>query len=177
MKNLVKTRNWIIIILCLTIVCMGIGFAVISMELEKGKVESPKYSVEFTKASKKTPIQGGIKSPTASSSITNSNQTINMEFNLYAPRDEISYKILIKNTGNIKAEIVNLVEKPDYIINYQEALSIYPVKISHNDITGKVLQPGEEIELNIIATFDVTAQPVDVKVPYQLSIITKSKEE
>lgn len=156
---------------------MGIGFAVLSMELGKGKVERPKYSVEFTKASKKTPIQGGIKSPTTSSSITNSNQTINIEFNLYAPRDEISYKIFIKNTGNMKAEIVNLVEKPDYTTDYQEALNIYPVKISHNDIAGKILSPGEEIELNITAAFDITAQPLDVKVPYQLSIITKSCEE
>lgn len=177
MKNLVKTRNWIIIILCLTIVCLGIGFAVLSVELKKERIEAPRYAVEFTKASMKTPVQGGIKTPTALSEITNSSQTINIEFNLYAPHDEIGYKIVIKNTGNMKAEIINLVEKPDYILDYQEALNIYPVKISHNDIIGRILSPGEEIELNIVAIFDTTAEPIDVKVPYQLSIITKCQEE
>lgn len=176
MNNLVKTRNLIIIILCLTIVCMGIGFAFISMELEKGKAEAPIYSLEITKTSKSMPIQGGLKEPTSSASVTNMNQTINLEFNLSSPRDEIGYKVIIKNTGNIKAEIINLIEKPDYITDYQEAGKIYPVKISHNNIAGVTLSPGEEVALNITAKFDPTAKPIEVKVPYQLSIITKSKE-
>lgn len=174
MKSLVKTRNWIIIILCLTIICLGIGFAILSMELNNNKNNSPEFSIEFTKAETRTPVQGGLKAPTVTSSITNSNQTINMEFNLYAPRDEIGYKITIKNTGNIAAEIINLVEKPDYITDSSATTSISPVKISHNNIVGKILEPGEEIELNIIVIFDYNSLAKDVKVPYQLSIIAKS---
>lgn len=175
MKNIVKTRNWIIVILCLTIVCLGIGFAILSMELDKSKENSPEFSVEFIKAEPRTPVRGGIAEPTATSSITNSNQTINLEFNLYAPRDEIGYKVTVKNTGNMKAEIINLVEKPDYITDMQAANSIYPVKISHNNIVGKILEPGEEVELTITAIFDYNAlQPQTFKIPYQLSIITKS---
>ncbi len=175
MNNLVKTRNLIIVILCLTIVCMGIGFSFISMKLEKQSAEEPKYSVEITKVLKKTAIQGGLKEPTVSSSITNANQTINLEFNLSSPRDEITYIVIIKNTGNIKAEIINLIESPDYIGDYQEAQKIYPIKISHSDINGKILAPGEMIELKITASYDAIAQSVEVKVPYQISVISKSK--
>lgn len=177
MKNLVKTRNWIIIILCLTIVCLGIGFAILSMELSSKKDNEPQFSIEFVRAETRTPVQGGQKAPIVTSSITNSNQTINMEFNLYAPRDEIGYKITIRNTGNISAEIINLVEKPDYITDASIANTIFPVTISHNNIVGKVLEPGEEVELNIIAMFDYNSLPVDVKIPYQLSIIAKSPEK
>lgn len=177
MKNLVKTRNWIIITLCLTIICMGVGFAVLSMELEKQNNNSPYFAVEFIKAEQRTPVQGGEKTPTVTSSITNSGQTINMEFNLYTPRDEIGYKITIKNVGTVKAEIVNLIEKPDYITDSALATTIFPVKMSHNNIAGKVLEPGEEIELNVVAIFDYNAFPLDSKVPYQISLITKSPTE
>lgn len=174
MKKLVKTRNWIIIILCLTIICLGVGFAFLSMELNNSKNDNPEFSLEFINAEPRTPVKGGEKDPTVTSSITNSNQTINMEFNLYSPRDEIGYKIVIKNTGTIPAEIINLVEKPDYITDTLAAGSIYPVTISHNDVIGKILKPGEEVELNVIAIFDYNALPVDVKIPYQLSIIAKT---
>ena len=174
MERLLKTRNYIIIILCLTIVSLGIGFALISMQLNNNKNNKPHFSVDFIKTEPRTPVQGGNIAPTVATSITNSNQTINLEFNLYAPRDEIGSKIIIKNTGNIPAEIINLLEKPDYLTDSAAIASISPVKITHNNIIGKVLQPNEELELNIIATFDFNSQPINIKVPYQLSIIAKS---
>lgn len=176
MKSLVKTRNWIIIILCLTIICMGIGFAVLSMELENQKNNHPRFSLEFTKAEQRSLVQGGLNTPNVNSSIINSGQTINIDFELYAPRDEIGYKVIIKNTGNVKAEIVNIIEKPDYINDLSIAQTILPVKISHNNIIGKTLEPEEEVELNIVAIFDYNALPMDMKIPYQLSILTKSIE-
>lgn len=176
MKKLVKTRNLIIIILCLTIICLGIGFAFLSMELTNTKNNNPEFALEFVKAEPRTPVKGGQKDPTVISSITNDNQTINMEFNLSSPRDEIGYKIIIKNNGTIPAEITNIVEKPDYILDSVAASTIYPVTISHNDVIGKVLNPGDEIELNILAIFDYNTMPVDIKIPYQLSIIGKTPE-
>ena len=177
MKNLIKTRNWIIVVLCLTIVCMGVGFAVLSMKLENQNNTGSIFAVEFVKAEKRNQVQGGIQPPTITSSITDANQTINIEFNLYSPRDEIRYRITIKNTGNIEAEIINLIEKPDYATDSLAANSILPVKISHNNIVGKILPPGEEIELNIIAMFDYNAPQTSVKIPYQISIIARSKEK
>ena len=42
MKATVNIRNWIIILLCITIVCMAIGFAFLSMQLEKNSNNIPK---------------------------------------------------------------------------------------------------------------------------------------
>ena len=37
MKKLISIRNVIIVILCITIICLGIGFIVLSLELKKAK--------------------------------------------------------------------------------------------------------------------------------------------
>ena len=97
-----------------------------------------------------------------------------MEFNLSTPRDEIGYRITIKNTGNIPAKIINIIENPDYINDNIAANNILPVKISHNNISGKVLLPNEETELNIIAIFEYNSMPSNMKIPYQISILTQS---
>lgn len=177
MKATVNIRNWIIILLCITIVCMAIGFAFLSMQLEKNSNNIPIHDVSFTNINPRTPVQGGTKVPNATVSITNSSQTINFKFNLYSPTDEISYRITIKNKGTIDAEIVNLIEYPDYLNDANVAKKIYPIEIKHNNIIGKVLAPGEETELNVAATFNYKELPKVVTAPYQITILTKSPEK
>ena len=174
MKNLIKTKDWIIISLCLTIICLGIGFSVISIQLESIKKTSDVFKVEITKVEERTPVKGGTNAPSVTSTITNNKQTVDMEFNLSTPRDEIGYRITIKNTGNIPAKIINIIENPDYINDNIAANNILPVKISHNNISGKVLLPNEETELNIIAIFEYNSMPSNMKIPYQISILTQS---
>lgn len=174
MKNVVTTRNWIIITLCITIVFMATGFALLSMQLDENTNNKAIHDTSFVTINPRTPVQGGQKVPTSTASITNSGQTVNFEFLLYAPSDEISYRITIKNQGTIDAEIINLVEYPDYLNNSSASQSIYPVEVKHNNIIGKVLSPGEETELNVAATFNYKGLPNTIKVPYQITLITKS---
>ncbi len=174
MKNIVKTRNWIITVLCITIILMAIGFALLSMQLDKNNINSAIHDTSFITINPRTPVQGGEKVPSATANITNSGQTINFKFSLYAPSDEISYRITIKNQGTIDTEIVSLIEYPNYLNDQELAKSIYPVEIKHNNIIGKVLSPGEETELNVAATFNYKEQPMQIVVPYQITIITKS---
>ena len=54
------------------------------------------------------------------------------------------------------------------------AKEIYPVKISHNDIVGKKLDPDEEVELTITAYFNYKEQAKKVNVPYQINILASS---
>lgn len=177
MKATINIRNWIIILLCITIVCMAIGFAFLSMQLEKKNSNIPIHDVSFTNINPRTPVQGGQKTPSAIVNITNSSQTINFKFNLYSPTDEISYRITIKNKGTIDAEIVSLIEYPDYINDVSSAKKIYPVEVKHNNIIGKVLAPGEETELNVAATFNYKELPKVMTVPYQITLLTKSPEK
>ena len=139
MRNVVTTRNWIIVTLCITIVFMAIGFAILSMQLDEKGNSKAVHDTSFVTINPRTPVQGGTKVPSSTASITNSGQTINFEFQLYAPSDEISYRITIKNQGTIDAEIINLVEYPDYLNNAASAQSIYPVEVKHNNIIPMTL--------------------------------------
>ena len=177
MKATVNIRNWIIILLCITIVCMAIGFALLSMQLEKNSSNIPIHDVSFTNINPRTPVRGGSKVPNATATITNFNQTINFKFHLYSPTDEISYRITIKNKGTIDAEIVSLIEYPDYLNDANVAKKIYPIEIKHNNIIGKVLAPGEETELKVAATFNYKELPRVATALYQITILTKSPEK
>lgn len=176
MKSLVKTKNKIIIILCLTIICLGIGFAYLAIELQKANSNKPYFDVSFTNVELGTPVQGGKNIPLSTSSITNAKKTINFNMTLYAPRDEVSYKVTVKNTGTIPAEIINLIESPDYLNNTTLAKTISPVRLTHNDIVGKVLEPGEELTLSVSAIFDYKAESETKKISYQITLITASTQ-
>lgn len=172
-----KTRNVIIMFLCATIICLGIGFSYLSIELNKKNANSTSFDVSFTNVELVTPIKGGKIAPVALSSITNSNKTVNFNITMYAPRDEITYKVTIKNTGTMKAEIINLIEVPDYLNDTSLSKSIYPLKITHNDIVGKVLEPDEEITLNISVIFNHKAEALTKTINYGISLLTKSSAE
>lgn len=172
-----KTRNLIIMFLCATIICLGIGFSYLSIELEKKNADLTSFDVSFTNVELVTPIKGGKAAPIALSSITNSNKTINFNITMYAPRDEITYKVTIKNTGTMKAEIINLIEVPDYLNDTSLSKEIYPLKITHNDIVGKVLDPEEEITLNISVIFNHNAAPLTKSLNYGISLLAKSSSK
>lgn len=175
MRSIINLKNTIIIILCITIIILGVSFAYLSMQLDNVNKKISSYDVSITKVEQLTPIRGKDKSPTGIYNISNSGKTINLEFNLYAPRDEVSYKVTIKNKGTIKAQIINLIEIPDYLNNQAAANEIYPVKITHNNIVGKTLKPNEEINLNIVANFNYKEKEKTTKIPYQISILTAMK--
>lgn len=170
MKN---NKNVIIVILCITIICMGLGFSYISMNLSQHNSKE-NFNLIFSDFALQTPIQGGKTPPTATAKIINSGKTIDINYNLFSPVDELCYKIIIKNEGTLKAKIIELIEYPDYINDKQEATKIYPVKITHNDIKNKVLEPGEEIELTVIAYFNYKESPKNINVPFKISIISQT---
>ena len=177
LKNLINIRNLIIVILCLTIISLGIGFAFLSVELEKRSDKNLIIDVAIVDVIQNTLIKGGELSPNATQTITESKNTISTTMNLYAPYDELSYTIIIENKGTIKAEITDLIETPSYTKNTEAMTSIYPVEISHLDIVGKILEPGEQLELTIVASYKPTVTPQTKNINYQLSVIAKSYKE
>ena len=90
------------------------------------------------------------------------------------PGQTITKKVTVKNTGTIPAEIINLIESPDYLNNTTLAKTIFPVRLTHNDIVGKVLEPGEELTLSVSAIFDYKAESETKKISYQITLITAS---
>ena len=95
-----------------------------------------------------------------------------MSFDLYTPNDEITYTATIKNIGDIKGKIINVIASPDYLNDDNLYKLIYPIKINVSSVIGTELAPGEETELKITVSYPKIKGKINpVNVPYQLTII------
>lgn len=176
MKKMLKLRNSIIVILCFTVICMAIGFSILSAKLETYKETKPYFNVIFSEVKEETAVKGGKVSPRCENSIIRSSKEVNMNCTLHTPHDELSYFVIIKNTGNLDATIVSIKESPNYSdtsINNP----IYPVKITYTDVTGKILKPEEEITMKVYIKYpkpqnNISNYQRDFK--YSLSLIASS---
>lgn len=176
MKKIVKNKNVIITILCITIIVLSIGFTLIVLKLKERESKSKIYDVSIVRIQEGTAIKGGEVLPTGENKIENNGKTANFEFRLNNPKDTLTYIITIKNNGNLKAKIDGLSESPDYLNSNTQANMILPVIINHNDITNQELNPGEEINLTITVEFTNTGVSIEKIIPYKVSILTSCIE-
>ena len=175
MKKMINIRNSIIIVLCMTIILMAIGFIVLAVEYNKNAKKAI-FDTSFVKVKEVSYVKGGKTSPVAKSSITNRGKEINLNMTLSTSYDQVTYTILIRNDGTLPSEIIDIKEQPDY--NIQElSKKIEPITITHSDVIGKILQPGEEIELKVSASYNVSSINIKKNVDYQLALITATPEE
>lgn len=176
MKKMINIRNSIITILCITIICLGIGFIVLSSEYKKEKEDLDTFDVSFINVNKSSSIKGSEKEPFGKAEITTNNKEIDMNFNLNATHDELVYIATIKNKGTLEAEIVDIIESPNYSDeNFKDLIS--PVTITISDIKGKKLKPNEEIELKIVVYYNPSLNEVIKKdISYKIGIIAKSAQ-
>lgn len=172
MKKEVNTKNnIIIIILCLTIIFMSIGYIIISTN--KKTKEDYSYNVVFSDVIKKSIVKGNTSSPISSFKIIN-NSEIAMNFTMYYPKDEIVYIVYIKNKGNIPCEIIDIMESPNYNdIQYKNIID--PVTIKISQVKGKIIYPNESISLKIDVKYNQTNKEITQKsFNYKIGLITKS---
>lgn len=177
MKKMINIRNSIIIVLCVAIIFMAIGFAFLSMQLTDLKKEEPNFNLSFVKIKSQPSAKGGIVEPIGTHSITNNGKEINMNFTLNVPNDELAYSIVIKNEGNIPAQIIDIKENPDYTNDVTAMNQIYPVTITRSDLIGKVLEPGEEEEMKLVVLYNPSAKKIKKEISYQLYLIAASPNE
>lgn len=176
MKNMIRIRNSLIIVLCITIVLLGIGFIVLSVRLKQKNDETPVLKTVFTKFNKTSSVKGSDKEPTSKAEIINSGSEVEMKFKLNSAHDEITYVGIIENQGNLPCEIVDVMESPDYNNSELQKL-IYPVSITMNNIKGKIIPPGEKYELKIVVYYNVRDNVVSTpkEFTYKIGLITKSR--
>lgn len=172
-------KNIIIVFLCITIIAMGIGFMVLSMKLEKYRSEEEIFDVRFTSTKLLSSIKGGEKDPKSNLKIEKTGKVLDMNFKLFREHDEVDYEVTIKNMGTVPASVVSLFSSPDF--RSKEVIAdIFPVTISVSDISGKLLEPGEETTVKISAIYNKdpnakTVKDVEKKVTGKLGIIAESK--
>lgn len=175
MKKIINIKNSIISILAITIIFLGIGFMVLSLELKREKNEINKFDVSFTSIKKISSVKGGKISPKGKTKVINHGKEIKMNFTLNAVHDELSYLATIKNNGTLPAEIIGIMESPNYSSNEFKTL-ISPVSITLSDVEGKIIPAGEEIELKVTVYYNPTKEKVENKnLNYKIGLITKSK--
>ena len=175
MKKVLKDRNTIIMILCVTIICMAIGFMVLSVKFKNEKDAPRQFDVSFLTIKNTSSVKGSLKDPTAVTTITNSGKEIDMHVVMYSIHDELSYVAKIKNNGTLKAEIVDIFTSPSYE-KEPFSKSIFPVTIKMSDVKGKIIPPGEEMDLKIVFYYPSTTQPITPKeFDYKIALLTKSR--
>lgn len=171
----ISIRNLIIVLLCITIVLMAIGFGVLSNELNNLKNKKDSYDVVFKQVEEDTIVKGGTTNPFSENEILEDGHILNMNFNMFNQLDEAAYKVTIKNTGTIDAKIIDIIASPDYINDKNIANTIKPITITMTDITGQILPPGEETTFKVVALYNQTTVKAKKIVPYKLALITAAK--
>lgn len=173
MKKMINIRNSIIVILCITIICMSIGFILLSVKL-KSKSNNQTYKVVFSEIKKSSSIKGSSNEPTSTAKIINNSSEIAMNFNLYSIHDEIIYNATIKNEGTIPVEIIDIMESPNYKLDKYKNL-ISPITITLTDVKGKIIKPNDTLNLKIIVYYNPGNTNSFKSLDYKIGLITKSK--
>lgn len=176
MKNMIHIRNSVIIILCITVVCLGIGFIVLSVELKRKNDDTPSLDVSFVDVNKTNSVKGSDIEPDSKSEIISNGKEIEINYTMNSTHDEITYVATIENKGTLSAEIVDIIESPDY--NKMEFQRwIYPISINLTDIKGKIIPPGEKMDLKIIAYYNSNngAAATTKNFSYKIGIIARSR--
>ena len=172
-------KNVIIISLCSTIILMAIGFIVLSMKVDQVKSEEKIFDVSFIGVKQITSIKGGLFDPSGDITIDTEGKVLHMDFTMYQEHDEIDYEITIENKGNVDASIVKLLMSPDFE-EKSVAKDILPVSITISDISGKILEPGEEstVKLTVIYNSSNTSEEIsettEQKVSGKIGLIAES---
>ena len=175
MKKMIDIRNGIIVILCITIICMCVGFVVLSMELKKEKDSTTIASIQFTDVKLSSSVKGSDKEPTGKIDIVKDGLSLDMLFTMNSINDELTYIATITNRGNVPIEIVDLLESPNYKDHSFKDL-IAPVTISLSNIKGNVVPAGEDISLKIKVHY-AAGKETSIKktIPYKVGLLTKSR--
>ena len=173
MKKMINIRNSVIVILCITIICMAIGFIVISVDYTKNKNMDLSYNVVFTKIKQKSSVKGSNTEPKGKVLINDDSTEIEMNITMNSPHDELSFIATIENDSTVPIEILDIMESPDYKLASFKKL-INPVTITLSDVKGKVLKPNETLDLKIVFYYNGNASGTKT-FDYKIGLITKSK--
>ena len=168
----INLKKSMINIFIVTIVLLVIGFIIISVKYYSLKTKGNSFNIEFTKVKMTSSIKGSKKEPSGKLEIISNSKELDMNFNLYSEKDELKYDITIKNTGDVNAEIVDLLMSPDYIKEDKSLIS--PISMKLTDVSGKILEPGEEITVKLDVVYNAGTIKDSKNIKGKIGIIATS---
>ena len=162
MHNSRRKRNIIMVSLLAVLAIMTIGYAAFSTQLEiKGtsNIDS-RWEVKIIAISAGTPV--GTAENAVAPSYTDT--TANMNVNLYAPGDSMTYEITIQNNGTLDAVLNSITENNSN--NPAIKFEIAGIK------EGDALLAGETTKMTVKISYDsnVTGQPENTSADYTLTL-------
>lgn len=174
-----KNNNWrniVVIVLCVTVLVLGIGFGFLSMQLEQYKNDKSSFDLNFVDVKLLSSIKGGNKEPSGNITIDKSGNILDMNFSLFNQYDEVSYEAKIRNDGSVSATIIGLLSSPDYK-DSSVLKNLSPIIVSISELTGKILEPGEETSIKITVRYG-TGEDVnkEIEVNGRLGIIAEARK-
>ena len=157
-----RKRNIIMVSLLAVLAIMTIGYAAFSTQLEiKGtsNIDS-RWEVKIIAISAGTPV--GTAENAVAPSYTDT--TANMNVNLYAPGDSMTYEITIQNNGTLDAVLNSITENNSN--NPAIKFEIAGIK------EGDTLLAGETTKMTVKISYDsnVTGQPENTSADYTLTL-------
>lgn len=164
-KKNIRLESVIILVLGIIILFVAIGFMYLSIKLDSCSKTKNRYEVKVVKVIKETSISGGNNSVKADYNLADKNKTVKFAINLANKKDFIAYTLIVKNTGTLPAQIDNIIEKT----NYQSNL----LSIKYNDVIGDIMEPGDELELNLSISSPQDAI-LSKNLDYQMTILTSN---
>lgn len=101
-----EKKNLVMIMLCIAIVVMSIGYAAFSSTLNvSGTIQSSgNFSITYQSGATCTGTKVGSDTPIGSVIVTPGTTTATLNVSLYTPGDVVTCTIPVKNTGNIMAK-------------------------------------------------------------------------
>lgn len=146
-----EKKKWIIVILCIVICIMVVGYAAFSTQLKingTASIES-NWSIKFTKIEEVSKTKGA----TITNPPTASGTTAIFNVDLTTPGDKVVYNITIANEGTLNA----IIEKVDMSDTGSDAIYFKVTGITKGDLLNK----GEAKIITIEIGYDssVTTQP------------------
>ena len=176
MKKMINFRNCLIAVLCITIICLSIGFVVLSIKLKDKEEEVSVYDLSFVSVEKKSSVKGSNIEPVSTAEIEANKKEILFTFDMNSNNDEIVYVANIRNSGNMKVRIVDIMQSPDYSIDPYKT-NLAPVIINLSDLKDKIIEPGKEVELRISISYDSKSNVnTKKKFNYRIGLITQYVE-
>ena len=155
-----------IVALCISVICLSIGFAAFSQTLTingTGTLKGNTWKVKFTNLVTPTTLNGNlVGDAVVAGNFDVSGTTFTFNVTLINPGDKVVYDFKVKNEGTINAEVsavtltgvsAALAKKIDYTLTYADGTPI---------AVGDTLAAGDDEDLKLIVEFDPSATAADI---------------
>lgn len=163
-----KSKNIVIIALCITLIFMGVGFSALTANLEINGTAtvSGSWNVQITDIKATSAHIAGqdttdvaaynavlAEGDTTSNGVRYTATAATFNLTLNEPGDWVEYEVTVTNGGNIDATLESVVTSLDTVT--EDAEKLEPIKYTLTPAEGDLLSTGETTDTYIVrATYD-----------------------